>query len=330
MKIKCKSVLLIFGVFPLMLYSQFGGPLREKPGTFEMLRRADYASAECGFSKADVTANLPKLIEIVTAIRKNPVLSDIKGFNGRARIYNVVCNPLTSYGVPARISFEFSSFFKNKNGEVVFNSIEPPCWSLFTNQLYPIDAGFSTNIFDREKCFFTVSLNKRTLMPGVDIYGDECIVIYDPSKPDYWLPVTVEEAFSAARDFNNKEKDPVAASYLKQFLDSEYAEFEKSDLSKPAYFGGNLSRVSAAPGMGGQDSLFPRIMKVNPAYWDKRLPKSAIQFITFHSTQNKEYLKREYEECLKHTDTGSGCDLSRFEYNFSHDDIRRLLPLIGK
>jgi hypothetical protein len=330
MKIKCNSVLLILGVLPLMLFSQFGGSLREKPGTFEILRRTDYAAAECGFSKADVTANLPKLIEIVTAIRKNPVLSDIKGFNGRARIYNVVCYPLTSYGVPARISFEFSSFFKNKNGEVVFNAIEPPCWSLFTNQVYPIDAGFRADIFDRDACFFTVPLKKRTIQPGIDLYGDECIVIYDASRPDYWIPVTVEEAFSAARAFNNKEKDPVAAAYLKQFLDSEYAEFEASDLSKPAFFGGNLSRVSASAGMMGQDSIFPRIMKVNPAYWNKSLPKSAVQFITLRYNQDKTYLKKEYEDCLKHTDTGTGCDLSRFEYLLSLEDVKRLLPLIGE
>lgn len=318
-----------FILISFLAYSQTG-ELKNRPGTFEILRRTDYAKAECGFSKADVTANLSKIEAIVTAMRKNPVLNDIKGFNGRARIYNVLCNPRTAYGVPARISFEFSSFFKNKNGEVVFNTIEPPCWSVFINQVYPLDAGFSTSIFDSEKCFFTVPLNKRTIIPGIDIYGDQCIVIYHPSRPDYWIPVSVEEAFASAREFNKREKDPVAAAYLKQFLDSEFAEFEPSDFSKPAFYGGNLSRVSVSPGMEGQDSLFPRIMQVNPAYWNKNLPKSTIQFITLNFIQNNDYLRREYEDCLKHIDTGSGCDLSRFMYSLSLDDIKRLLPLIGK
>lgn len=328
-----KIILLQFIIFlttSLWAQTEPGASLSDKPGTFEILSRTDYAGPNCGFSKADVSANLPRLVNIITEMRKNPVLKDIKGFNGRARLYNVVCKPLTAYGVPARISFEFSSFFKNKKGEIVFNTIEPPCWSLFTNQLYPLDAGFSTDVFDSDKCFFTVPLSKRTIQPGIDVYGDECIVIYDASRPDYWIPVTVEEAFNAAREFNAKEKDPVAAAYLKQFLDSEYAEFEASDFAKPAYFGGNLSRVSVTPGMEGQDSLFPRIMKINPNYWNKQLPRSAIQFITLRVSQNHQYKVREYEECLKHRDVGSGCDLARFEAALSMDDVRRLLPLIGK
>ena len=212
---------------------------------------------------------------------------------------------------------------------MVFNTIEPPCWSLFTNQLYPIDAGFDTDIFDSDHCFFTVPLRKKTLQPGIDVYGDECIVIYDASRSDYWISVTVEEAFDAAREFNAKEKDPVASAYLKQFLNSEYAEFDASDFSKPAYFGGNLSRVSASPGMPGQDSLFPKIMKINPKYWNKNLPKSAIQFITLRMSQDQEYMEKRYQECLKHTDSGSGCDLARFEASLGIEDVRRLLKLIG-
>jgi hypothetical protein len=305
--------------------------LKDRPGTFEILSRTDYTSADCGFTKADVTANMQRIVNLVNTVRKNPVLSDIKGFDGRARIYNVLCKEKCGYGVPARISFEFSSFFYSKTGKVVCNTIEPPEWSLFINKVFPLDAGFNSYLFNREKCYFTVPLNKKTIQPGIDIYDNECVVLYDPSMPDYWIPVTVGEAYATAKESNlENEKDPVAKAYLQQFLDKEYSEFDKADFNEPAYFGGGISRVTASPGMEGQDSLFPRIMTVNPAYWNKNLSRSAIQFITLRSVQNKTYLKNEYNDCLKHLDSGSGCDLAKFELSYSIEDIRRLLPLIGK
>ncbi|NVO21086.1 MAG: hypothetical protein HXX13_15395 [Bacteroidetes bacterium] len=314
----------------LLSISQNAGSLTDRPGTFEILSRTDYTSPDCGFPKTEVAANLQRIINLVNVVRKNPVLTDIKGFNGRARIYNALCKQDCGYGVPARISFEFSSFFYGKTGKVVYNTIEPPEWSVYINMVNTLGSGFSSDVFDRDKCYFTVPLNKRTVQPGIDIYNNECIVIYDPNRPDYWIPVTVEEAFNSAREFSAKEEDQVAAAYTKQFLDSEYAEFSAGDLKKPAFFGGNLSRVGVSPGMGEQDSIFPRIMKVNPAYWNRNLPKAAIQFITLNSIQNKAYLKEEYADCLKHTDTGSGCALSRFEAEYSLEDVKRLQFLIGK
>ncbi len=63
--------------------------LAERPGTFEILSRTNYASSECGFTQAEMTANFERLKEIIAVVRQNPVMSDIKGFMGRAAAYNV-------------------------------------------------------------------------------------------------------------------------------------------------------------------------------------------------------------------------------------------------
>jgi len=304
--------------------------LADRPGTFEILSRADYASSECGFTKADMAANLERIKELVTIVRQNPVLTDIKGFNGRARIHtmSMTCKRPGWYGVPARIAFEFSSFFLNKEGKVTFNTIVPPSWSIYTNDLIP---GWS-DLQDSKYAYFTVPLKKETIEPGIDVYDKEGWVIYDPDRPPYWIPVTVEEAFNAARDFAAKEKDEISAAYNKQFLDQEWAAIPASDRNKPAYFGGGLSRVSSSHGYQGQDSLFPRIMKVNPEYFNRKLPKSAIQFMWFSSLQNKQYMKKELDECIgyRKKGSGSGCDLARFELSFGMTDIRNLAEEIGK
>ncbi len=303
--------------------------LSQRPGTFEILGRTDYTMAECGFTKADVASNLEKIREVIAIVRENPVLADIKGFNGRARIHtmSMTCKGKEWYGVPARIAFEFCSFFFNKEGKVVFNTIEPPSWSLYTNDMV---AGW-TEGFDSAHGYFAVPLRKTTVEPGIDVYDGEGWIIYDPERPPYWLPVTVEEAFMAAREFAAKEKDEIAASYNKQFLDQEWDAIPVSDRQKPAYLGGGLSRVSASHGYGGQDSIFPRIMKVNPEYLNRNLPRSTIQFLWFSSVQNKKYMRQTMDECLEHRrkGTGSGCDLTRFELSFGMTDIRNLSGLIG-
>ena len=305
-------------------------PLSDRPGTFDILSRTDYTMPECGFTKTEITANLGRIKDLVAVIRQNPVLSDPKGFNGRARIYtmSMTCKEKNFYGVPSRISFEFSSFFFKKDGTVGFNTIEPPEWSLYINDLIP---GWS-DLQDSKYEYFTVPLKKETVEPGIDVYDKERWIIYDPERPPYWVPVTVEEAFNAAKEFISKEKDQLTASLNKQFLDQEWAAIPASDRNKPAFFGGGLSRVASSHGYEGQDSIFPRIMKVNPEYLDRGLPKSAIQFMWFSSVQNKQYMKQKLDECIEYRKkgSGSGCDLARFELSFGMSDIRNLSTLIEK
>ena len=211
---------------------------------------------------------------------------------------------------------------------MVFNTIEPPSWSLYTNDLVP---GWSQG-FDSNHGYFAVPLKKTTLEPGIDVFDDECWVIYDPGRPPYWVPVTVEEAFEAAREFAAMEKNTVAASFNKQFLDQEWAAIPASDRQKPAYMGGGLSRVSSSSGYGGQDNIFPQIMRVNPEYLDRSLQRSVIQFMWFRSVQNKIYMKQLLDECIEYRKkgSGSGCDLARFELSFGMTDIRSIAELINK
>lgn len=304
--------------------------LSQRPGTFEILSRTDYASHECGFTTAEMTANLEKVKEIIATVRQNPVLNDIKGFAGRARLHtmSMTCKREIWYGVPVRIAFEICTFFYSKEGKVVYNTIEPPSWSLYTNDFFP---GWS-DTFDGAHSYFTMPLKKKTVEPGIDVYDGEIWVLYNPDRPPYWIPVTVEEAFKAAREFAAKETDELTATLNKQFLDAEWAAFSEEDRKKPAFYGGGLSRVSASPGYDGQDSIFPQIMKVNPAYPDRTLPRSAIQFMWFTSVQNKQYMKKKLDECKEYwkKNSGSGCDLARFELSFGMTDIRNLSQLIER
>lgn len=324
-----KYLLLISAILllPCLVSAQFANELRERPGTFEILGRTEFVSAQGNFTKAELTANIERLNNLVTILRQNEVLAEIKGFACRTWFHRMA-PAKCEYGVPATVKIEFCSFFYNKEKKVVYNTIEPPNWELYVNKADGLPGASSG--FDSEKGYFTAPLNKKTIVPGVDVYDGEFFVIYDPSRPDYWIPVTVNEAFECARAFAAREKDEYSFALNKQFLDQEWNDIPAEYSDKPAYFGGGLSRVTYQNGYGGQDSLFPRIVKVNPAYWNKSLSKSAIQIITLHAVQNKVYLKQLLDECLQYSDRGSGCNLPRFEYSYGIDDIKRLTSLIVK
>lgn len=323
---KKKIFLLI--VISLLITSLYAQPekipfLGDKPGTFEILSRTDY-SYKLKFSPAEMAANLEHIKELVSIVRQDPVLTDIKGFMGRARIYDISGTQNCSYGVPARVSFEFSDYFYSK-GKILFNTIEPPEWTILLNQMSGYWYGFNT-----EKCMFTTPFNKKTIAPGVDVYDNFTFVIYDPSRPPYWLPVTVEEAFAVAREDAKKEKDEIAAKYMNDFVEKEWAAISPANLKNQAYFGGGITRVSDASGMGDQKNLFPPIVKVNPEYWNKNLPKSAIQFIVLTMSMDKKYMQSEYESCVKHQYYGETCNLARFMVSYDEEDIKKLTQLIGK
>ncbi len=297
--------------------------LGDKPGTFEILSRTNYSTYQ-KFTPTEMTANMENLKKLVSIVCENPVLSDIKGFMGRARIYDISNTLKCNYGVPARVSFEFSDYLYSK-GKINYNTIEPPEWSILINKISGYWYSFNT-----EKCMFTIPFKKETIAPGVDVYDNFTFVIYDPSRPPYWVPVTVEEAFAVAREEVKKEKDEITAKYLKEFVEKEWAAISPANLKNQAYFGGGITRVSDSSGLEGQDNLFPPIVKVNPEYWNKNLPKSAIQIITFTMSRDKKYMQSEYESCVKHKYYGETCNLERFYITYTEEDIKKLTQLIGK
>jgi hypothetical protein len=312
---------LLWGVFMLLsliLSAQELPLILNKQGTFEILKRTDYASSECGFSKAEMNINLQKINDLVAIVQRNHVLNELKGFDGRARIYNsIACQYEGFYGVPARISFEFAAWYQMKDGREVRGLIEPPEWSLYINTIQPgWTAGFSRN-----PDFFGVSEKKETIEPGIDVYDGECFVIYNPEKPDYWLPVTVKEAFDVAYAENKRNSDEIQWGYAKKMLDDEWAAIPQSDWNKPATMSGMLSRVGTLKG-------FPKIMKVNPAYWDKSKPKSDIQFITFRMITNKKFLSQRTQEYLQKNSISYHC--ARFEESLDIGFVRSLKPLVVK
>ncbi|MDZ7613794.1 MAG: hypothetical protein U5K51_08910 [Flavobacteriaceae bacterium] len=150
----------------------------DKQGTFEMLNRTDYTMPDFGYSKTDVTANLQEIKELVSSVRKNQVLTEMMGFDGRARIYTVSMQEENSYGLPSRISFEFAAWYRQKEGTPARGLIEPPEWSVYINVMKP---GWASG-FSVKPEFFAVPEKKKPSHRESTYADGERYVIYDPGR----------------------------------------------------------------------------------------------------------------------------------------------------
>lgn len=291
----------------------------DKQGAFHMLSRTDFSSPNCGYTKAEMAENLKELTALVEVMRKNPVLAELKGFESNARIYNIGCDDQDRYGVPSRISFEFCSWFVNRNGRTVFNAIEPPEWSILVNK----QRVHTIANFEADKTYFTVSSKKETLAPGIDVYDGERYVVYNPDRPPYWLPITVGEAFGKLKAYwssPSNKNDKLTADFFLNMINAEYAATPKSDMDKPAHNKGDVGATA--------DDNLPMIVRANPEYWDKSLPKSAIQILSFTLISNRRFLQKRKEEAL--ANNSISYHVYRFEESLTLDSVKSLLPSIRK
>jgi hypothetical protein len=290
--------------------------LLDKQGTFQLLSRTDFTLPQCGFTQDDRAGNLKEITALVDIIRQNPVLAELKGFEGRARIYNVICDDPDRYGVPARISFEFCSWFADKNGVPARNTIEPPEWSLIINK----PRMFTISNFEPDKTYFTVPAKKETIIPGIDVYDGEIYFVYNPDRPPYWLPLTVGEAFDKMRTYWKKSADKFTAEQFLKMIEAEYANTPPADRNKPAHNKGDIGATA--------DPNFPLIVRANPDYWNKNLPKSAIQILSFRLVSNSRFLQSRREEAL--AKNSISYHVYRFEESLNLDTVKSLLPVIRK
>lgn len=140
--------------------------------------------------------------------------------------------------------------------------------------------------------FFSIFPFSGELAPGVHVYKESLdgnyshIIVFNPERPPYWLPVTVKELAEIHLEYYTSLKDEFLLPYLKK----EIAELSEEELNAPAYFGHDEHVVLRANGQG--KGL--QIMRFNPDYWDKSLPPSAIQFMTFGNPQLDPTQMQEY------------------------------------
>ncbi len=295
-----------------VLYGQASKWDPAKPGTWRLenhLPDKSYKTRNITLSATDNIAFKQNISTLAEWFRQNNrMLKTPTGYDLRALVTWVWSDYSTimdyDYAIPCEMGFLFELFYSDGSKW----KVEPPQYNFDINATYGgidglfftpesivddgsrYDQSFSGKVdkaLNNLRQYFRVYPLKESPHPGVDIYqayrdgwqqnGKQRIVVYNPERPPYWIPVTVSEMADAHLAyyslFQKKEIDRMLLEQLKQ----EIAELTPEELAAPAYAGHNSHFVLQVNGtrQGYQ------IMRFNPAYWDRSLPPSAIQFMAF-------------------------------------------------
>jgi hypothetical protein len=316
--------------------------LPDHPGTFEVIDWGVYTHWDCGFTKAEQTANYQKIIDITDLVRKNPVFTDQKGFNCYVYVFAKNCPDKFGYGIPSRLRFDFGDWFMDK-GQPKFYKIEPPSWDVLINSLeyvfggnYSLGASKPTekpkegfnyekwkSVSDKLHDIIYLPGQKEEPGNGIDRYSSEKIVVYNPQRPPYYLPVKFRELAELLIEYWKLHPEKYTADLMLGMLEAEYAKFSEAERDGWAY---NNTHDERSPFLKITTIPGPQpVVRLNPEYWNKKLPRSAIQILVFNRLTDTNRYTIVKEESLKN---GSpGYSLERF---LEALDINILGPAIDK
>ena len=257
--------------------------------------------------------------------QNTPMLKNPSGYDLHAVSYGISNDDYkknaANYGLRSEMVFAFQLFLSDLSRGGKW-TVEPPKYTFYINNTetghgtnpnyHHFDAAYFNYTHPDSKYKFTsadekaindavIKLNgifavfpfAKEMAPGVHVYKESAdgyfyhIIVFNPERPPYWLPVTLKELAEIHLDYYTSQKD----EFLLPQLMKEIAEFSEEELNAPAYFGHDTHYVLRANGKNKGMQL----MRFNPDYWDKSLPPSAIQFMTFYYPQmNDDQMEESY------------------------------------
>jgi len=286
----------------------------EKPGKWSISNRVD--ACEGQVDKPVFTKNLNTIGEWFH--QNHPMMKAIKGFDLQLELENSCYSE--SHQRPCDYSYQGSVYFSFQlfsieNGKEQKWIVEPPQWKIRVNSAW---SGHGTNFggldgyrvqeddpklevalnnaVSKISEYFCVFELEKEIAPGIRLYKDDNLVVFNPDRPDYWIPVTVKEVMQDKMNYwKIKPNDKMVYDHFV----NEYQKFTPDELNSLAYNGSEdpIIDVSAKP-----EGL--QIMRFNPEYWDRSLPKPAVQFMTMHYPKMNKAESEEHFKNNGHPDYG--------------------------
>ncbi len=342
MKTIIPILICLFAVSMLKSRAQDYPLILDHPGTFEVIDWGVYTHYDCGFTKAEIAANYQKIIGITGLVRKNPVFTNQKGFNCVVYVFAKNCPDKFGYGIPSRLRFDFGAWFLDKGQPKVYK-IEPPSWDVIVNSLenafggnYSLGAskpsetpkeGFNfekwKSVSDKLHDCIYIPGQKEELGNGIDRYSSELIVVYNPERPPYYLPVKFRDLAEWIIEYWRLHPNKLQSDMMLEYIEAEYSKFSETERDGWAY---NNTYDERSPFLKITTIPGPQpVVRLNPEYWNKKLPRSAIQILIFNRLTDTKRYAREKDEALKYN--SGGYHLDRFMEAL---DINTLVPAIDK
>jgi hypothetical protein len=257
--------------------------------------------------------------------RNNQIMIQLKGFNAQVNL-NGLCNEVenspaySGFGDQGSIYIKFQLFSINDGKERVWTDYCPNTGIHINDFIYKIatrfdESGSKTDdppelkqpldkALENLRQYWMAAPAEKEFAPGVRLYAGNHLLIFNPDQPEFWQPVTVKEIMEAKLAYYKIKQEIDIIQWNKSLsewakigfkpdeankpcsyniIKKEFDAFTPEELNKWAY-SSNEDGVSMinAEGRGSP------VMKFNPECWDRRLPKSAVQFIYMEFAQPSE------------------------------------------
>jgi len=200
------------------------------------------------------------------------------------------------YGIMTELCFQFQLFY-TKGGK--WDNYCPNwCFKLnapMYGKSLPYQSLHSNSRILNEA--FLVFPHVKDIAPGIRFhYNDDGkgeLVFFNPTRPDYWLPVRLKEIIDAKLKYTAENEKGVY-----EMMKAQADKLSEAEFNEPAYFGNSEENFLLE--VNGQKKGVP-FMKFNPEYWDRSLPRSAIQYFTLSYSEiiDKERWESEREEFFR-------------------------------
>lgn len=334
MKIAGKSSLLVIITIMLSVgrvHAQSTQFQPDKPGRFILQNKLNKCP---GMDVASLTNKLTTIAEWVH--QNNPVVNPPIGFDASVSLSGNLCDKgpkNEDFGIQSHIYFSFHYFYiENGVSHAATDwaahgtqiSINNPI-NLISSQF--TETGFNTDdpprlkqplekALENLKKFYTTAPVVKEIAPGVRLYAGDDLLVFNPDRPDIWIPVSVKEIMEAKLayykikqeiDSINYEKtlaewaklnykpDQILRPVIYDLIKKEFENFTAYELSLPAYSSAQdgISMINAH-GEGRP------VVRFNTACWDRTLPATAVQYL---SLEYKPRTRADLEE-FKHNNGG--------------------------
>jgi len=316
--------------------------LTEKQGTFKYKYNinnglgADSYGVKSTYTSTEIEAAKKNTDKVVAIFRRIPVLAENKGFDAYSYVILGVPNTKFGYGMQIQIGLFFESWSLKKGKEEKWTN-EPPQFRFQINQTDKFSSG-GFNVTDNSNSstrtnpdfteeaatkatvalreLFFIPGKKIKIAPGIDRYADN-YVLYNPERPDYWVQVTIREVYRRVMDYWKYQPDIRDRESMLAVVEKQFAQYTEAEKDGFAYRGGKDIIYK----IGTENNESP-VLIPNPEYWNRNLPRSAIQFLTIEIPDDAT-IKSKMEKCFK------GADGYYYVYKlFSQLDMTTLLPII--
>jgi len=309
-------VLLALIISASFLFAQQTQFQPNKPGKFVLQNKLNKCQG------MDVTMLTTKLTSTSEWVRQNdPILNTPVGNHVQVSFLGNLCDKRLKdedYGIQTQIYFAFHHFYiENGVSCAATGNTAHDTGFHINNPINLISIQFTESGFqsgdppqlkqslgktlENLGKYYSVAPVLREIAPGVRQYAGiashaEVILVFNPDRPDIWIPVKVKEIMEAKLAYYRVKQQIDSINYEKTLAEwaklnfkpdqamrpdlynrikKEFENFSAEELNRSAY----SSSQSAISNINARGDGKP-VMRFNPSCWDRSLPASAVQFIS--------------------------------------------------